>query len=47
MHDLMRKSKYAEIIDITKKMLSIDYSDMEAAQKSASDLQDSRGHAKQ
>ena len=30
MHDLMRKSKYAEIIDITKKMLSIDYTDMEA-----------------
>jgi len=30
MYDLMRKSKYAEIIDITKKMLSIDYSDMEA-----------------
>jgi Domain of unknown function (DUF4919) len=30
MHELMRKSKYAEIIDITKKMLSIDYTDMEA-----------------
>ena len=30
MHDLMRKSKYAEIIDITKKMLNIDYTDMEA-----------------
>jgi hypothetical protein len=30
MHDLMRKSKYPEIIDITKKMLSIDYTDAEA-----------------
>lgn len=30
MHELMRKSKYAEIIDVTKKMLSIDYTDMEA-----------------
>ena len=30
MHELMRKSKSAEIIDITKKMLSIDYTDMEA-----------------
>jgi len=30
MHELMRKSKYAEIIDIAKKMLSIDYTDMEA-----------------
>jgi hypothetical protein len=30
MHELMRKSKYAEIIDITKKMLSIDYTDIEA-----------------
>jgi hypothetical protein len=29
-HELMRKSKSAEIIDITKKMLSIDYTDMEA-----------------
>jgi hypothetical protein len=26
----MQKSKYAEIIDIAKKMLSIDYTDMEA-----------------
>jgi len=30
MHEQMRKSKYAEIIDITNKMLSIDYTDMEA-----------------
>jgi hypothetical protein len=30
MHELMQKSKYAEIVDVTKKMLSIDYTDMEA-----------------
>jgi hypothetical protein len=30
MHELMHKSKYAEIIGIAKKMLSIDYTDMEA-----------------
>src|SRR4030095_8777298 len=30
MHELMKKSKYTEIIDATKKMLSIDYTDMEA-----------------
>lgn len=30
MHELMRNKKFAEIIDITKKMLSIDYTDMEA-----------------
>lgn len=30
MHELMKKSKYAEIIDVAKKMLSIDYTDMEA-----------------
>jgi hypothetical protein len=30
MRELMQKSKYAEIIDIAKKMLSIDYTDMEA-----------------
>jgi hypothetical protein len=30
MHELMQKSKSAEIIGITKKMLSIDYTDMEA-----------------
>ena len=30
MHDLMQKSKSAEIIGVTKKMLSIDYTDMEA-----------------
>ena len=30
MHELMRKSKYAEIVEITKRMLSIDYTDMEA-----------------
>lgn len=30
MHELMKKSKYAEVIDVTKKMLSIDYTDMEA-----------------
>ena len=30
MHELMRKSKYPEIIDITKKMLSIDFTDLEA-----------------
>lgn len=30
MHELMSKSKYAEIIAIAKKMLSIDYTDMEA-----------------
>jgi len=30
MHELMQKSKYAEVVDVTKKMLSIDYTDMEA-----------------
>lgn len=30
MHELMAKSKYAEIVVVTKKMLSIDYTDMEA-----------------
>jgi hypothetical protein len=30
MHELMQKAKYAEIIGVTKKMLSIDYTDMEA-----------------
>jgi hypothetical protein len=30
MHELMRNKKYAEIIDITRKMLTIDYTDMEA-----------------
>lgn len=30
MRNLMRASKYAEIIDITKKMLSVDYTDIEA-----------------
>src|SRR6266496_639371 len=30
MHELMRKSQYADIIAVTKKMLSIDYTDMEA-----------------
>jgi hypothetical protein len=30
LHELMKQSKYAEIIDVTKKMLSIDYTDMEA-----------------
>ena len=30
MHGLMKKSNYAEIIDVAKKMLSIDYTDMEA-----------------
>jgi len=30
MHELMKKSKYAEVIDVAKKMLSIDYTDMEA-----------------
>jgi hypothetical protein len=30
MHELMQKSKSAEIIGVTKKMLSIDYTDMEA-----------------
>ena len=30
MHELMAKSKYAEIIVVAKKMLSIDYTDMEA-----------------
>jgi hypothetical protein len=30
MHELMLKSKSVEIIDVTKKMLSIDYTDMEA-----------------
>ena len=30
MHELMQKSKNAEVIDVTKKMLSIDYTDMEA-----------------
>lgn len=30
MHDLMNQAKYPEIIDVAKKMLSIDYTDMEA-----------------
>jgi hypothetical protein len=30
MHELMKRSKYAEIIDVANKMLSIDYTDMEA-----------------
>jgi hypothetical protein len=30
MHDLMKQSKYAEIITVAKQMLSIDYTDMEA-----------------
>jgi hypothetical protein len=30
MHSLMRQSNYSEIIDIANKMLSIDYTDMEA-----------------
>jgi hypothetical protein len=30
MHELMKKSKYAEVVDVAKKMLSIDYTDMEA-----------------
>lgn len=30
MHELMKKSKYADILDVAKKMLSIDYTDMEA-----------------
>ncbi len=30
MHELMAKSKYPEIVDVTEKMLSIDYTDMEA-----------------
>jgi hypothetical protein len=30
MHELMKKSKYAEIIGVAKKILSIDYTDMEA-----------------
>jgi hypothetical protein len=30
MHELMNKAKYPEVIDVAKKMLSIDYTDMEA-----------------
>lgn len=30
MHELMEKSKYADIVEVAKKMLSIDYTDMEA-----------------
>lgn len=30
MHELMQKSAYKEIVEITKKMLSIDYTDIEA-----------------
>ncbi len=30
MHDIMKKSRYTDIVDATKKMLSIDYTDMEA-----------------
>jgi hypothetical protein len=30
MYELMKKSKYAEVIDVTKRMLSIDYTDMGA-----------------
>jgi hypothetical protein len=30
MHELMRKSQYTDIIAVTKKMLSIDYTDIEA-----------------
>jgi hypothetical protein len=30
MHELMKKAKYAEIVEVAKKILSIDYTDMEA-----------------
>jgi hypothetical protein len=30
MHELMKKAKYADIVEVAKKMLSIDYTDMEA-----------------
>jgi len=30
MHELMRQAKYADIVEVAKKMLSIDYTDMEA-----------------
>jgi hypothetical protein len=30
MHELMKRAKYAEIIEVAKKMLSIDYTDIEA-----------------
>jgi len=30
MHELMKKSKYAEIVEVAKEILSIDYTDMEA-----------------
>ena len=30
MHELMAKSKYADVVDVAKKILSMDYTDMEA-----------------
>src|SRR5207247_6426175 len=30
MHELMKSSKYAEVIEVANKMLNIDYTDMEA-----------------
>src|SRR6266436_1755139 len=30
MHELMKKARYADIVEVAKKMLSIDYTDMEA-----------------
>jgi hypothetical protein len=30
MHELMKKAKYADIVEVARKMLSIDYTDMEA-----------------
>jgi len=30
MHELMKNSQYSEIIDVANKLLSIDYTDMEA-----------------
>src|SRR5438045_3967999 len=30
MHELMSKAKYAEVVNVAKKILSVDYTDMEA-----------------
>jgi hypothetical protein len=50
MHELMHETKYAEIIEITQKMLSIDYTDMEAHKilyqtaKLLGDMENSKKH---
>ena len=49
MHELMKKSKYAEIVEVAKKMRSIDYTDMEAhkiLQQTYKILRDARNQKK-